>query len=300
MAVEPTSSSPSDFAGRRERALGCPGDARGGVEAEPFGARHQPRGAELDPQRREHRVARHREGGFQRPAAFLAVGVAQLDPVEGRIGGVGEHRVGARQVRHQHAGDGHHLEGRPGGLEAFETDPGDGQDLPRGTHQDHPSVLGPERGHGVPLQRRGDARAHRRRGMRLDRGQHPAPRQQLTPGRSPQAGVEGELQAAEADGPLWGYAHRFQFGAPPGGHGADRPQRRGGRLADRRHARAGFFAAGAGRRFGQHAAVVGQQRRPPGQVGGARSCSPGRSPETPPSVPTPPRGCLRGLTMRRR
>ena len=88
-----------DLAGRRQRALGCARDARRVVEAEAFGRRHQARRAELHAERCEHRVAGHREGEFERAAAFLAVGVVQLDAVERGVGGVGEDRVRVGDVR---------------------------------------------------------------------------------------------------------------------------------------------------------------------------------------------------------
>ena len=65
---------------RGQAALARPRHARVLVEAEVFGHRDQPRRAELDPERREDRVARDREGELQRAAAFLAVGVVQSTP----------------------------------------------------------------------------------------------------------------------------------------------------------------------------------------------------------------------------
>ena len=103
IAVEPTSSWPWICAAGGSVLSTAPGDPGAVVEAVAFGRRHQARRAELGAERGEHGVARDRERQFERAAAFLAVGVVQLDAVERRVGRVGEDgaagwrgRLGAR------------------------------------------------------------------------------------------------------------------------------------------------------------------------------------------------------------
>jgi hypothetical protein len=144
----------SDLRGERERASRRSVDPRVGVKAEAFGHRDQTRGSQLGPERREDRVARGDERVFERPAAFLAVGVAQLHAVERGVGGVREDRARAGEVGFEHACERDHLERRSGWLQAFEADARHREDLPaRGRERHDAAVLATLRGHRRALQR---------------------------------------------------------------------------------------------------------------------------------------------------
>ena len=109
---------------------------------------------------------------------------------------------GRREVRRQHAGDGDHLEGRPRRLQAVEADAGDGQDLAgRGCIATTPPSWPPSAVDRGLLQRGRDASCARRRaGRGATEASTRLPASSSPPGRAPQAVVERQLEAAEADG----------------------------------------------------------------------------------------------------
>ena len=103
MAVDPTSSSPWIFAAAGSVLSAAPAIPGSRLKPKRSAVGHQPRGAELDAERGEHGVAGHREGQFERAAAVLAVGVAQLHAVERRVRRIGEDAVRAGDSCLQHA-----------------------------------------------------------------------------------------------------------------------------------------------------------------------------------------------------
>jgi len=148
------------------------------VEAVPFGHRHQPWRSQLDSERREHRVARHRERERQRAAAFLATRIAQLDPVERRVRRVGKCCVRIGDPGLQDAAERDHLERRARRLQVIDAKSSHRQDLSRARlHRHHPAELTAECRDGGALHRRGNRRVQRGRGLRRGDSQHP--------GRSP-------------------------------------------------------------------------------------------------------------------
>ena len=113
-----------------------------------FGRGDQARGPELDAERREHRVAGHREGQFQRAAAFLAFGVAELDAIEGRVGRVGEIGMAVGDPGRSTPVTVTILNVDPGGWTLSSPMPETAEDLTAGGLQhDDPAELGAERGH---------------------------------------------------------------------------------------------------------------------------------------------------------
>ena len=253
------------LAGGRQRALGGAGNAGVVVEAEPFGHRDEPRRAELDTERREHRVAGDGEGERERAAAFLAARVAELDPVKRRVGRVREGRLRRRDVRGENSGERDHLERGAGRLHAVQADPGHGQNLPgRGLQRDDAAELGAERGDGGFLHSRRDTRAHGVPGVRGSRREHATglfgPRaggEQLAAGAPAQARVERALEPARADDRVGGNAPRFERRPLGARDRADFADDRARRFAQRRDARPGRV----GRAFGEHRAVAREQLR---------------------------------------
>ena len=183
IAVEPVASSPWMCEAAGSVLSRCAGQARVVVEAELFGHRHQPARAELDAERREHRVAGDCEGEFQRAAAVLTVGVVEADAVESRVAGIGEGRAGRGRCAPERPRQGDDLEGRARRLQAFEAEPCDGQHLAAGgLDRDDPAELAAESRDGRLLDRRRDRRADRPRRPGNGRGQHRVTSQQLPAG----------------------------------------------------------------------------------------------------------------------
>ena len=201
IAVEPTREFALISIGRRA-ACSRPRRRSPGRWLKPkrFGRRHEPRGAELDAERREHRVARDREGELERAAAFLAVGVAQLDAVERRVGRVGEGRARRGDVRRSSTPESVIiLNVEPGGCSAVEADPGDGEDLAAGgLHARRRRRAGRRARRRRRAGRRRDRRAHRVRRARAARRRARVRRPSSSPpGRAAQARVERALEPAE-------------------------------------------------------------------------------------------------------
>ena len=185
----------------------------------------------LTPERGEDRVAGHREGVFERAAAFLAVGVVQPDPVEGRVGRVGEHGLRVGHARLQDAREGDHLERRARRLQAVQADARHGEDLPGGgCERDDAPELTAERGDGCALQRRRDAGAH---GPALPgRGDGASTR---LPASSSPPGVPRRLSSSARSSPL--SPTRASAGTPCASsacaaRGGDRTDRPDGRARD--------------------------------------------------------------------
>ena len=196
--------------------------------------------AELDAERREHRVAGHREGQFERAAAFLAVGVVQLDPVERGVGRVREDAV--------RVGDAAPastpvtvtiLKVDPGGCRLSRPMPATARICPVEGASRRSRRLAAERGHRGALHRGGDRAANgRRAGAGRDATRARAcPREQLAArgsragGRRAPARGRSRPTIASAGTPSASSAC-----APRGGDRADRAEHRARQFPERRAA----------------------------------------------------------------
>ena len=250
------------------------------VEAEAFGRRHQARRAELDAERREHRVARHGEGELERAAAFLAVGVVQLDAVERRVGRVGEDVCGRGDVRPAaRRVSVTILNVEPGRLQAVEADarrpPGSAPVA--GCIATTPPSWPPSAVDGGALHGGRDRRAHRAR-PRCGAATREHAR---CPASSSPPGVPRRRRRARAPGRSCRRsrrAARLRLPAPcaaRAGIGPTSPTTALGRFAERRAARPGRRR----RALGEHRAVAREQRRARAAASCARlSVSPARRP----------------------
>ncbi len=192
------------------------------VEAEALGGRDQPASAELGAQRREDAVAGVGEGGLQRAAAGLAVGVLDLDAFELGRGLVREGVAALGHVLLQHAGERHDLERAAGRLRRRLRDPGQRQDLAGlRAHGGDPAVTAGERFDGRALHGGVDAGAHRLPGHRRSAGDHPVAGVERPAGLAGQAVVELALQPGEADRGAVRHAAGAQLGGARGRGGAD-------------------------------------------------------------------------------
>ena len=225
-----------------------------GVEAEALRGRHEPLGAELGTEGREDGVAGLREGVGQRSAARLAVGVLDLDALQGRgrLDGVGVRRLG--DARGQRSGQREDLERRARGLEAREGDAGEAQQLARARVERHDPAQAPgQAGDRRPLDARRDRRAD---GGSLARGRHRqelGAREQTAPRPADEGDVERALEPGHADGLPGGHAEGRELGLALGRGGPELAHGVGGHVGERRRRR-------AGRALGEDLPVAGEQR----------------------------------------
>ena len=266
-----------DRVGRRQRAFGGAGDSRILVEAELFGHRDEPRRAELDAERGEDRVARDREGEFQRAAAFLAVGVAQLHAVERRVGRVREGRARRREWAPSTPVRVTILNVDPGGCSAVEADPATARISPAGgLHRHDAAELAAQRGDGGSAGRAARSScAARARGAAASATRAPCcRRQQLTAGRPRSRASSASSSPLVPTSALGGHPFRFERRRGARWDRADFADHRAERCAERRAARAGFGRAPSASTLPSRASSVARR----GSVVRGVSVSPERSP----------------------
>ena len=237
IADEPTArSSPiSSGAGIVERAAPTgPGIL---VEAEALGGLDEAAGADLGPQRREHRVAGFRERALERAAARLAVGVLELHALERGLRLDREARARPDLAGLQRGGQRDDLERRAGRLGRRERDAREAQ---------HLAGLGPQHGDaaeapGQRLDRRAldvgvDRRADVDAALRLRARHHALPGAQHAAGAPGQPRVELALEAGEPDRRALGHAALLELGGAVGRRRADAAGDLGGQRAEVRQA----------------------------------------------------------------
>src|SRR6185312_17500432 len=116
---------------------------------------------------------------------------------------------------------------RAGRLEAFEADPGDGQDLAGARlHRDDAAELPAERRDRGLLDGGGDGRADGPRGLRGPRGERLRAGEELSSRSTAEPVVERPLEPADPDLCFWRDAFGFQFVAPRVGDRPDFPDDR--------------------------------------------------------------------------
>ena len=203
IAVEPTSSGERDLdrLGKGARGLARHGGRR--VPAVAHGRAHDPLGADLHAERREHRVARVGEAVLERPAARLAVGVLQLDAVDHGRRLDRERAARPDRARLEGGCGGHDLEGRPRGLGRREGEAGERPDLARARVErgDAAEPAGERRHRGL-LHVGVDRGAHGRGLARLGARHHARAGEQHATRHAAEAGVECALEPVLADGPV--------------------------------------------------------------------------------------------------
>ena len=213
IAAEPTARSSSSAARRRDGAALGGGDPRRLAEAERTRRGHQPAGAELGAQRREHRVAGLGERLLQRASARLAAGVAQRHAGEGRgrLHGVARRRLDDPAVERRGRRD--DLERRAGRLRRRDREAGE---------REHRAVARAEHGHAPDLAAERGLRGARQAGV--EERPHRLPAHRLGAGdlalaeHQPRGGVAAEAVVVHAL-----QARRLVARAP----GDRRPERRG-------------------------------------------------------------------------